>query len=192
MLIQMPRPTANNTIVTFNDKFTIFIAPGNQDEYSIFTMNPAGIVNFPEDVKYFQDLQILGKKYGNRFIYDIFLDVYNLTNYNDYYEKSYDTTIGKIINRINEHTFLKTIVGDELQTLTRTMILLYSIMVSEELRENAPLGKNLKRLSMYQVMLEGMNPVDAANFSRGKKFPTLMQECTKRFGSVSLKKEKRF
>jgi len=41
-------------------------------------------------------------------------------------------------------------------------------MVAEENRENAKLKKRIKRLGIHQVLIEGISPEIAANFSRDK------------------------
>ena len=44
---------------------------------------------------------------------------------------------------------------------------------SQENKEFAKLKKRIKRLGMYQTLIEGMQPRDAANFSRGKDWTEL-------------------
>ena len=56
---------------------------------------------------------------------------------------------------------------------------LYMAMVSEENYRNTKLGKRLKRLGVHQFLIEGMPVVDAANWSRGKRWREIAAECEK-------------
>jgi hypothetical protein len=53
-------------------------------------------------------------------------------------------------------------------------------MIAEENKENTILGKRIKRLGMYQTLIEGLPAEMSANFSRGMKWKQLDKECTKR------------
>jgi hypothetical protein len=46
-------------------------------------------------------------------------------------------------------------------------------MIAEENKKNAILKKRIKRLGIYQVLIEGMKPEVAAVFSKGKKWREL-------------------
>jgi hypothetical protein len=46
-------------------------------------------------------------------------------------------------------------------------------MVAEENKEHAILKKRIKRLGLYQVLVENMEPEQAAIFSKGKKWTEL-------------------
>ena len=52
---------------------------------------------------------------------------------------------------------------------------LYAGMIAEENKKNAILKKRIKRLGMYQVLIEQMPPEQAAVFSKGKKWKELDQ-----------------
>jgi hypothetical protein len=57
---------------------------------------------------------------------------------------------------------------------------LYAGMVAEENKQNAILKKYIKRLGVHQVLIEGMAPQKAANYSRGKGWRELDEECRAR------------
>ena len=57
---------------------------------------------------------------------------------------------------------------------------LYAAMNAEENREHAPLGKRIKRLGVHQVLVEGMAVELAANYSRGRPWRELAEECARR------------
>jgi hypothetical protein len=50
---------------------------------------------------------------------------------------------------------------------------IYAGMVAEENKKFAVLKKRIKRLGMYQMLVENQDPKIAANFSKGKKWPEL-------------------
>ena len=53
-------------------------------------------------------------------------------------------------------------------------------MVAEENKRFARLKKYIKRLGVHQVLIEGHRASWAANYSRGKKWQELQQECDAR------------
>ena len=57
---------------------------------------------------------------------------------------------------------------------------LYAGMVAEENKRFARLKKYIKRLGVHQVLIEGHRASWAANYSRGKKWQELQQECDAR------------
>lgn len=57
---------------------------------------------------------------------------------------------------------------------------LYMTMLAEENKQGAILRKRIKRLGVHQVLVEGMSPKIAANYSRGKTSLELAKECWSR------------
>jgi hypothetical protein len=57
---------------------------------------------------------------------------------------------------------------------------LYAAMVAEENKHRAILKKRIKRLAIHQLLIENLSPEVTANFSRGKKWRWLDQECKRR------------
>nr|WP_248298637.1 hypothetical protein [Pseudoalteromonas sp. JC3] len=57
------------------------------------------------------------------------------------------------------------------------LLFLYAGMIAEENKEKAILKKFIKRLGVHQVLIEGMSPKVAANYSRGKGWRELQLEC---------------
>lgn len=57
------------------------------------------------------------------------------------------------------------------------LMFLYAGMVAEENKDKAILKKYIKRLGVYQVLVELMPPKMAANYSRRKKWQELQLEC---------------
>jgi hypothetical protein len=58
--------------------------------------------------------------------------------------------------------------------------ILYMGMIAEENKTGKILGKRIKRLGVYQVLIERQTPVHAANFSRGRSTLELAPYCNER------------
>jgi hypothetical protein len=116
------------------------------------------------DSWYFDELQKLGE---NKTIYDDFCLIYNVTTKN----------LSPIVAMVCKHLAVKY----EKQGLVELIYsILYMGMIAEENKENTILGKRIKRLGMYQTLIEGLPAEMSANFSRGMKWKQLDKECTKR------------
>ncbi|RIH63138.1 hypothetical protein D1164_21275 [Mariniphaga sediminis] len=134
---------------------------GSFDNWCVFVTRANGERFAPSDVQYFSRLNILGKKYGCRVIYDDFVTVYNRT--------------GPQINNdvLNLITTLSRFYGTDMLEMEIWFNVLYAGMIAEENKENAVLKKRIKRLGMHQVLIEKMEPEIAAAFSKGKKWREL-------------------
>ena len=58
--------------------------------------------------------------------------------------------------------------------------ILYVGMIAEENKRRAMLRKRVKRLGVYQLLIENVAPEEAATFSRGKPWNVIDFECTVR------------
>ena len=56
---------------------------------------------------------------------------------------------------------------------------IYAGMVAERNKKNTVLKERIKRLGMYQLLVKNFTPVNAANFSKGKKAKELNIICNK-------------
>lgn len=115
----------------------------------------------PTDTYYFSKLKELGRRYGYQKIYDDFVVVFNRTT-----------------SKINPDIFqmisiLSRFYKNDAQEFETWFNVLYAGMVAEENKENAVLKKRIKRLGMHQLLVDGLEPDTAANFSKGIKWPEL-------------------
>ena len=157
-------------IKDFSDGSYVEYDKGRFDDWCIFLKRPDRDRLAPTDVQYFTRLSLLINKYGKKKLYNDFVEIYNQTS------EIIDT---KLLDQISSIavTYRK---EDELR-MDIIFTILYAGMVAEENKKNAILKKRIKRLGMYQVLIEGKTPQLAANFSKGKKWRELEAECQKRF-----------
>ena len=148
-------------IYQFSNGGSIEFDKGNFDNWCVYVTKPNGERFAPTDTRYFSRLEKLGKLYGHDKIYDDFVVIYNRTT------KRIEPDIFKLI------TSLSSFYNKDALELEIWFIVLYAGMVAEENKENTILKKRIKRLGMYQLLIDRISPEEAATFSKGKKWQEL-------------------
>lgn len=141
---------------------------GSFDAWCIFLTRPGTPRYAPKDSEYFTFFRQMGELMGSQKVYDDFLIIYNLTR------KEIDAEVVKLIG------YLSNFYGIYAEEAEIWLTVIYAGMVAEENKENVRLGKRLKRLGMHQVLIEGLAPQLAADYSRGKKWRELSLEMKAR------------
>jgi hypothetical protein len=140
----------NGNIVEFDtgkfDGWCVYLKRPHQERYA------------PKDTEYFGMMANLGKKYGFLKVYDDFVSIYHATH------KQLDNDVLKLISDLSKA------YKEDTEETEIWFTILYAGMIAEENKEHAILGKKIKRLGMYQVLIEKMSPLEAAVFSKGKKW----------------------
>ena len=139
-----------------NKKRIIFDA-GQFDNWCVYVLEADGTRIAPRDSTYFTELQRINQGYPNNKIYTDFIRIYNRTTCD--IDEGVLRLIDEIVATYNE--------GDQI-SMEKWFTVIYGGMIAEEKKEGAILKKRIKRLGMYQVLIQKMNPEDAANFSRGR------------------------
>ena len=134
---------------------------GKFDEWCVYVIKPGGERFAPTDIQYFSRLKKLGKKYGNRKIYDDFVVIFNRTT------KEIDNSVLQLIS------FLSAVYKNDCLEMEIWFNVLYAGMIAEENKENTVLKKRIKRLGMHQLLIENFPPETAAVFSKGKTWKEL-------------------
>lgn len=155
-------------IKRFADDSVLEFDQGNFDEWCIFLTRPSHPRFAPKDWQYFTRLQELAAGYGSARVYTDFVAIFNATT------QTLDNDLLMHITVISETYSQHTLRADIVFTL------LYAGMLAEENKAYAPLGKRIKRLGVYQVVMEAMPPREAAIFSVGRPWQTLAQLCERR------------
>jgi hypothetical protein len=156
------------TIKTFSDGSLLEFDRGNFDDWCIFLTRPGHPRFAPKDWQYFTRLQELAGAYGKEKVYADFVVVFDATN------KTLDAELLAHINAFSLDYTQDALRADIVFTL------LYAGMLAEENKAFAPLGKRIKHLGVYQVVMEDMRPREAATFSVGRPWQTLARLCEAR------------
>jgi hypothetical protein len=152
------------TEIRLSDGTKLYFGRGKFDDWCIYVERRDGTIDYPLDSWYFDELQKLG--YGKQ-IYDDFCLIY-------------DITTKKLCPIVAMTCKMLAVNHKDWQTLELIYSILYMGMIAEENKENAILGKRIKRLGMYQTLIEGVPAEVSANFSRGMKWKDLDRECVSR------------
>ena len=104
-------------------------------------------------------------KCGPEVIYNDFVLVYSKTT------AEIDKHVTSLITRLSNK------YGSDSLMLDIWLSVIYAGMIAEENKENAILRKRIKRLGMHQVLVDGMEPKEAANFSKDLKWTVIDEIC---------------
>jgi hypothetical protein len=152
------------TKILLSDGTKLYFGRGKFDDWCIYVEKRDGTIDYPLDSWYFDELQKLGY---NKQIYDDFCLIYDITT------KNLSAIVAMVCKAL-------AVNHKDWQILELIYSILYMGMIAEENKENAILGKRIKRLGMYQTLIECEDSVFSANFSRGKPWRELDKECTSR------------
>lgn len=112
----------------------------------------------PSDKEYFERLKILGNRHGNEQLIEDFLRIYDQTT------SSLSTGTIELIEKLAERY-----QNDE-EEIKKWLLVIYAGMVAEENKTNTRLGKRIKRLGMYQLLILNRSALHASNYSRNRKW----------------------
>lgn len=150
------------TIKNLQNNRSVIFDSGKFDQWCVYVVEENGFKKAPFDVDYFTDLQNLNNKYPNNKVYYDFISIYKLT----------DSTINPVVlNLIDSIT--NTYNQEDRIIVEQWFAVIYAGMIAEENKQFAILKKRVKHLGVYQTLIQGMNPADAARFSYGKKWREL-------------------
>ncbi len=158
-----------STLITrFVDGSFLEFGKGAFDDWCVYLTRPYHTRVAPNDREYFASFQKLARAHTARKIYDDFVKIYEVTT------REITATALRLIETCAKMYKLDAV---EIEIL---FAIVYAGMVAEENKEKTKLGKRVKRLGMYQVLLENMAADEAATFSKGKKWQEIDGECRKR------------
>ena len=155
-------------IKRFTDGSVLEFDQGNFDEWCIFLTRPGRARVAPKDWQYFTRLQELAAEYGAAKVYADFASIFDAT------AQTLNNTLLMHITAISNNYPRHALRADIVFTL------LYAGMLAEENKAYAPLGKRIKRLGVYQVVMEWLIPREAATFSVGRPWQVLAKLCESR------------
>jgi hypothetical protein len=138
---------------------------GGFDLWCTFIRNPDGTRSPPRDIEYFSDIAELGEIFGPQRLYSDIKKIFVLTG------KEVDAKILEYISLISEE------YGEKKVKIEILFTILYAAFIAEENKTNTKLGKRIKLLGIYQVLIEGIVPSTAASFSRGMMWQDISKQC---------------
>lgn len=156
-------------VKSFKDGSFLEYNRGSFDGWCVFYTNTEGIRIAPKDTDYFKDLYEFSLKYGvDKLYYD--------------YVKIYDST-EKIINE--DVLIYITQIANEYDEQDRLEIdimfsILYMAMISEENKKYSKLGKRIKRLGIYYLLIENNTIEESATFMTGMGWRDIDKLCDER------------
>jgi len=159
----------NQLKVEFSNKQRIEFRQGKFDSWCIFVIAKDGSETIPLDIELFQELKKFGSMCENLRIYSEILQVYTLS--------------GKNINRDVLGKIVEISIRHDEKNVEFIKILytkFHYAFVAEENKARTVLGKRVKMLGIYQVLIENFSPDDAANFSKGMSGKAIVDLCTAR------------
>jgi hypothetical protein len=62
-------------------------------------------------------------------------------------------------------------------SVDKVLSIIYAAFIAEENYPNTMLGKRVKRLGLYQVLIEGMDPYEASQYSVGMDWEDIAEAC---------------
>ena len=155
-------------IKTFSDGAFLEYDRGSFDDWCVYLTEANQSRKPPRDVDYFRQLKIFAEKYGATRIYDDYVYVYDLT------KNTVDTNV------LSEITNLSLTYGNDALEIDKIFSILYMAMIAEERKRFTRLGKRIKRLGIYRLLIEDRNVYEAANFMRGMKWTEIDALCRER------------
>lgn len=137
---------------------------GAFDNWCVWVTRPDGVRHAPKDVEYFTELKEIYLKCER--VYEDFCCIFKKTD-------------ASISREIQEYIRNVTLEYPPQQSDEAEMVLniLYAGMIAEEKKAFSVLKKRVKMLGVYQVLILGIAPSVAANFSKGKEAYEIDKIC---------------
>lgn len=136
-------------------KIIIEFDSGKFDDYCVYLTRPPRGRFAPLDTEYFTILKAFASIYGGEKIYNDFVSIYPLTTKHVNQNVLYKIT--QISRTYPQHS----------EEIDIWFTVIYAGMIAEENKANAILKKRIKRLGMYQILIEKHEAFVAANYSKG-------------------------
>ncbi len=156
------------TIKTFQDGLALEYDRGKFDEWCVYLTKPSGERKPPRDIDYFSQLKQVADKYGTDKVYSDYTRVYDLTR---------KTVSQESLRKISA---IAGSYGEDALLVDVIFSILYMAMIAEEQKANTRLGKRIKRLGIYKLLIENKSAHEAANFMRGMGWRDIAKLCEER------------
>ena len=155
-------------IKEFNDGSYLEYDRGSFDDWCVYLTKTDGTRKPPRDTDYFQQLKELSNTYGSDRVYEDYVKVYELTG------KSVEDNVLNQISKISND------YGADSLEVDIIFSILYMAMIAEENKAFTRLGKRIKRLGIYKLLIENKSVQQSANFMRGMGWREISDLCNER------------
>jgi hypothetical protein len=149
--------TRNGCLVEFGQ--------GSFDDWCVYLTRPGSRKYAPRDPEYFEFLRRCALTHSTENVYRAFLAVFAVAS---------RTPNPKAITIIQTESLAFAAESDEMEVWLSVM---WGGMIAEENKAFSRLGKRIKHLGVHQVLVQGLPVLEAANWSRGKKWRDIAGEC---------------
>ena len=155
-------------IMDFADGAYLEYDQGSFDSWCVYIVTARGNRNAPSDTDYFGVLQEMSALYGAEKVYRDFVSLYERT--------------GKAVDQKTIDCIRQLAAGYEAGRLNmeKALGMLYMAMIAEENKAYTKLGKRIKRLGVYKLLIEGADMETAANFMKGMNWRQIDALCRQR------------
>lgn len=142
---------------------------GGFDEWCVYWVQPGQARKALRDEEYFEQMIALAEKYGREKLYQDYLKVYKYTG------KNLDMKVLRAITGLAKWEY-----GQDALRADYLLTVLYAGMIAEENKKYTKLGKRVKRLGVYGILMEGQSAQTAANLTRGMDHEQIQTMCEAR------------
>jgi hypothetical protein len=155
-------------IARFDDGSFLEFSQGKFDSFCVFEVMPNGNRKPPRDADYFQVLMDCSSYLDALTVYKDFVCVYDST--------------GQLVEQevVKSIFVLAEKYGTEKLKFAKAMCMIYAGMIAENNKAFTKLGKRIKRLGVYVLLMEEGSLHFAANFMRGKNWREIDAMCLQR------------
>lgn len=153
-----------NKIDLLNGKY-IYYDKGKFDKWCVYEVEENGRKKAPKDIEYFKELKQFSIIFTKEKIYKDFVIIYDLTT--NVFDLNVVKKINSISNTYNEYN----------NQIFRLFSILYMAMIAEENKKGTRLGKRIKRLGIFYLLLKNNDPEFCANFMKGKNWKEIDKLC---------------
>lgn len=155
-------------IKEFSNGTYLLFDTGYFDDWCVYLTNRNGRRYSPKDSDYFTILKEYANKYGYKRIYGDFIQIYNLT--------------GKVaeLSVLQKISMIAYTYQEDSELLDIIFSILYMGMIAEENKKGTHLGKRIKRLGIYTLLIEQKKVDYAANFMRHMGWREIDSLCRER------------
>lgn len=141
---------------------------GKFDDWCVYLTQPNGSHKPPQDIDCFFALKRLAIRYSAERVYEDYIQVYELTG---------NQVDSQVLDRIS--LVAKKYDSDSLE-VDILFSVLYLTMISEEQKRYTRLGKRIKRLGIYVLLMEDQSVQESADFMRGMNWREIDTLCRER------------